>query len=91
VRLTGWIVGALVILLVFGNQGFRKLVETFRESRRLEKTLVALRAEHERLARELTWIQKDPSYIEFLIRKNLGFVKKGEIEYRLLRKEKPSK
>lgn len=89
-RLTGWIIGALAILLVFGNQGFRKMVVSFHESRQLEKALAALRTEHDRLSRELTWIQKDPSYTEYLIRKYLGYVKKGEIEYRLLKKEKPS-
>ena len=87
-RIFWWIVGGLVALLVFGNQGFRQLVVTLRETWRLEKVLAGLRSEHERLARELTWIQKDPSYTEYLIRKNLGYVKKGEVEYRLLKKGK---
>ena len=83
-----WVVGGGVVLLVFGNQGARHLAVAVRENRRLEKALVSLRTEHDRLTRELTWIQKDPAYTEYLIRKNLGYVKKGEIEYRLLKKGK---
>ena len=87
-RVLWWVIGVGVVLLVFGNQGFRNLAVTLREHRRLEKALATLRSEHERLSRELTWIQKDPSYTEYLIRKNLGYVKKGEVEYRLLKKGK---
>jgi cell division protein FtsB len=86
-RIVGWIGGGLVVLLVFGNQGFRQLVRAVGEKRRLEKALAALRSDHERLSRELEWIQHDPSYTEYLIRKNLGYVKKGEIEYRLIKKK----
>jgi cell division protein FtsB len=87
-RIVWWIGGAVVAFLVFGNQGFRQLTQTFREKRRLEKTLTALRSEQERLTRELNWIQRDPSYTEYLIRKNLGYVKQGEVEYRLIKREK---
>ena len=41
--------------------------------------------EREALQRELTAIQQDPSYTEYLIRKNLGYVKKGEVEYRIMK------
>ena len=71
-------------LCLFGNEAFRNLVVQYQEKRRLGSSLSALRAEHERLGRELGLIQNDPSYTEYLIRKNLGFVKKGEVEYRLM-------
>ncbi|SRR5258708_1239491 len=86
-----WIAGGLLVFVVFGNQGFREMAVKLQEKRRLEKTLASLRSEHERLSRELTWLKQDPSYSEYLIRKHLGYIKKGEIEYRLLKKQKPDR
>ncbi|OGR90918.1 MAG: hypothetical protein A2992_01675 [Elusimicrobia bacterium RIFCSPLOWO2_01_FULL_59_12] len=87
-RILGWIAGGLAVFLVFGNKGFRQWVSAYREKRRLDRTLTMLHGEHERLSRELAWIRQDPSYSEYLIRKNLGYVKKGEVEYQLIKKEK---
>jgi cell division protein FtsB len=89
-RLLVWIGVAFMAVYLFGNEGFRKGVTRFREKRRLEKTLARLRSEHEKLAQEWTLIQQDPSYAEYLIRKNLGFVKQGEVEYRILPPAKSS-
>ena len=55
-----------------------------RENSRLESMLGKLRADHTSLSQEWDRIQKDPSYTEYLIRRNLGYVKKGEVEYRIL-------
>ena len=74
-------VGAFIL---FANEGFRNLVTRTRENVRLEKMLVHLRSDHTSLSEEWERIQKDPSYTEYLIRKNLGYVKKGEVEYRIL-------
>ena len=83
-----WIAGGLGILLLFGTQGFRQLFTTWREKIELDKALVGLRNDHERLTRELSWLQQDPAYTEYLIRKNLGYVKKGEVEYQFLQPKK---
>ena len=86
-----WIWGvalALGGLFLFANAGFRDFVNRTREKRRLEQNVLRLRADHQALAREWTQIQQDPSYTEYLIRKNLGYVKKGEIEYQILKKDK---
>ena len=69
---------------LFANDGFRNFVTRTRENTRLEKMLVHLRSDHTLLSEEWERIQKDPSYTEYLIRKNLGYVKKGEVEYRIL-------
>ena len=55
-----------------------------RENGRLERLLAHLRSDHAVLSEEWTRVQTDPSYTEYLIRKNLGFVKKGEVEYRVI-------
>ena len=83
-----WIAGAVAVFLVFGNQGFRDLASNLQEKRRLDKALATLRTDHERLTRELGWLKQDSSYSEYLIRKNLGYVKKGEVEYRFISKGK---
>lgn len=59
-----------------------------REKARIEKSLVRLRSDHEALSHEWSQIQTDPAFTEYLIRRNLGYVKKGEIEYQILKKEK---
>jgi len=69
---------------LFANEGFRHLITRTRENGRLEKLLTRLRSDHTAFSEEWTRIQKDPSYTEYLIRKNLGYVKKGEVEYRIL-------
>jgi cell division protein FtsB len=69
---------------LFANDGFRNLVIRTKEHRRLEAALAHLRADHTTLSDEWTRIEKDPSYTEYLIRRNLGYVKKGEVEYRIL-------
>lgn len=73
---------------LFGNRGFWDFVHQTREKRRYEKLLVELRAEHDGLSRELNLIQTNPAYTEYLIRKQLGYAKKGEVEYRLVPPEK---
>ncbi|HVO32773.1 MAG TPA: septum formation initiator family protein [Elusimicrobiota bacterium] len=78
----------VMALLLFGNAGFRSLVQLSLERRALSRTLADLRVEHDRLSQELNRIQADPAYTEFLIRKNLGYVKKGEYEYHLVPGEK---
>ena len=74
-------------MYLFANAGFRDLIVRTREKRRMERVLAQLHEDHESFTREWDRIQKDPSYTEYLIRKNLGFVKKGEVEYQILKKE----
>jgi len=89
-RIILWVTVVLMALCLFGNEAFRGLVVQYHEQRRLQASLINLRTEHEKLTRELTLIQQDPAYTEYLIRKNLGYVKKGEVEYRLLKKDSSS-
>jgi len=77
-------------LFLFANAGFRDFVVRTREKTRLERSLIHLRADHQALEREWTQIQKDPSYTEYLIRKNLGYVKKGEVEYQIVKPKEKS-
>jgi cell division protein FtsB len=84
-RVYWWGAAGLAVLFLVGNQGFRELISSLRERHRVQKALAGLRAEHDRLTGELNRIQHDPSYTEYLIRKHLGYVRKGEVEYRLMK------
>ena len=71
--------------LLFGNEGFRLLLTRHAEVRRERKMLAALQADNARFAKQWVEIQTNPAYTEYLIRKNLGYVKKDEVEYRVQR------
>ena len=83
-RIALWVGIAVMALCLFGNEGFRHFVTQAREKHRLEKILADARTAHESLSRQVALVQQDPSYTEYLIRKNLGYVKKGEVEYRFV-------
>jgi len=78
-----WGAWALLAVLFFGNSGFRQLVQRHWEVRRLRASLETLQADNVRLTNEWRLIQTDPNHTEYLIRKNLGYVRKDEVEYRL--------
>ena len=66
------------------NEGFRDLVRRTRDTGRMQRNLTRLRSEHETLSLEWSRIQQDPAYTEILIRRILGYVKKGEFEYQMV-------
>jgi cell division protein FtsB len=70
-------------LLLFGNSGFRLFISRRSEVHRQRAMLIALQTENARLTQVWSAIQTDPGYTEYLIRKNLGYVKKDEVEYRI--------
>ena len=70
------------LALLFGNQGFRTLVRNYRELRSLRREIADLRVEEGRLSGRLGTVRSGDAALERLARRELGFVKKGEIEYR---------
>lgn len=73
---------ALLLALFFGNQGFRSLVRNWMELRRLRGDIVSLKDEESRLSERLKLMRAGGSSIERMARRELGYIKKGEIEYR---------
>jgi cell division protein FtsB len=73
----------LLAALLFGNRGFRLFLSRRSEVHRQRAVLAALQAENAHLTQVWSAIQNDPAYTEYLIRKNLGYVKKDEVEYRI--------
>ena len=79
--------GALLLLFLFGNSGARKLVRRYWEIYRLKQELVQLKHQNVILKNEIYLLENDQSYIERIARKELGLVAPGEVEYRFKKKE----
>lgn len=71
-----------LLALFFGNQGFRGLVRNWLELRRLRGEIASLEREEAQLAERLKLLRSGDFALERMARKELGFVKPGEIEYR---------
>ncbi|MDX6769214.1 MAG: septum formation initiator family protein [Elusimicrobiota bacterium] len=78
-----------VAAVFFGNAGFRSLVSNWLELRRLKGELVHLEKEEKELDGQLKSLRGGEGPVERLARRELGYIKKGEIEYRFPPPEKP--
>ena len=80
--------GAALFLVFFGNGGFRSLMRNWFELRRLNAEIVALGREEKELDGRLKALRSGDGPVEPLARRELGYLKKGEIEYRFPPPEK---
>lgn len=74
--------GAGVLAVFFGNAGFRSLLSNWMELRRLRGELARLEREEKDLDAQLRSLRSGEGPVERLARRELGYIKKGEIEYR---------
>jgi len=81
--------GAAVLALFFGNGGFRSLARNWLELRRLDREIVSLGREQAELETKLKALRAGDGPVERLARRELGYIKKGEIEYRFPPPKKP--
>lgn len=77
-----------LLAALFGNSGFRSLAGNWLELRRLNKEIAGLEREEQRLDAELKALRAGDGPVERLARRELGYIKKGEIEYRFSPPEK---
>jgi len=68
-------------LMLLGNRGLRSLITNYREYRVLTARKLALEAQRSELAKQLKELEKNPA-IEQAARRELGFIRPGETEYR---------
>lgn len=73
---------AALLAAFFSNQGFRALVSNWMELRGLRREIAALDEEEKRLDQRLKAMKGGDAALERLARKELGFIRKGEVEYR---------
>lgn len=80
--------GAGLLLVFFGNGGFRSLTRNWIELRRLNAEIAELREQEKELDARLKALRSGDGPVERLARRELGYIKKGEIEYRFPPPEK---
>ncbi|MBI5202941.1 MAG: septum formation initiator family protein [Elusimicrobia bacterium] len=79
----GWVWGSVALVVVmFGNSGFRRLISRWRELRKLKHELAELKTEEAKLQERIKSSQKAGPSLERAARKELGYLKPGEVEYR---------
>jgi cell division protein FtsB len=81
--------GAALLYVFFGNAGFRSMVSNWMELRRLKSEIVALDHDEKDLDVKLKALRAGDGGVERAARRDLGYIKKGEIEYRFPPPEKP--
>jgi cell division protein FtsB len=74
---------ALLGLSLADPDGLRKALRNEAEVRRLERENAALEQRVGQLRREVKALQGDPAAVEHAAREELGYVKPGEIVYKL--------
>jgi len=80
--------GAAILYVFFGNAGFRSLVSNWMELRRLRLEIVQLDRDEKDLDVRLKALRSGDGAVERAARRDLGYIKKGEIEYRFPPPEK---
>ena len=75
-----FVLGGVVVCL--GNSGFRRLVSRWWELRRLQGELRELRTERASLEARIESSRKAGPGLERAARRELGYLKPGEVEYR---------
>lgn len=73
----------IIIAVLTLNRGFRNLVRYKLQQIKLSKELERIKFENEQLRKEIYYLENDKSYMEYLIRRDLGYIKPGEKEYRI--------
>jgi cell division protein FtsB len=79
---------AAVFAVFFGNAGFRSMVGNWMELRRLRREIVQLDRDEKDLDVRLKALRSGDAGVERAARRDLGYIKKGEIEYRFPPPEK---
>lgn len=77
-----------LIAVFFGNAGFRTLMGNWRELQRLRGEIDALERDEKELDAKLRGLRSNDGGVERAARRDLGYIKKGEIEYRFAPPEK---
>lgn len=75
-----FIVVAILVLVL--NKGFWNLIKRKKELIKQKNKINQIKSENKQLKEEIPLLKKDKHHIEYSIRKDLGYIKKGEIEYR---------
>jgi cell division protein FtsB len=76
------LIGAGLLFVFFGNAGFRSMVSNWMELMRLKSEISQLDRDEKELDVRLKALRAGDGGVERAARLDLGYIKKGEIEYR---------
>ncbi len=78
----------ILFFTVFGDRGLLSIRQLVREKQALQIKADELKAENERLKREIEALRSDRRYLESIARKDFGLVRPNEIIYQFPPPEK---
>jgi len=78
----------ILFFTVFGERGLLSIHRLSREKQEIEKKADELRAENERLKREIEALRSDRRYLESIARRDFGLIRQNEIIYQFPSSEK---
>lgn len=70
------------------NRGFFNLVKRNIELYKLKKEIAKIQSENAQLRKEIYLLENNDAYIDYRIRRDLGYIKEGEVEYRFQTEKK---
>lgn len=74
----------ILFFTVFGERGLLRINHLHRDRDEMQKRLLDLRGENEKLKREITALQTDRRYLESIARRDFGLVRANEVIYQFL-------
>jgi cell division protein FtsB len=80
----------ILYFTVFGDRGLLRINHLHRDRDEMQQHLQELKAENERLKREISALQSDRRYLESIARRDFGLVRSNEVIYQFPTQEKPS-
>jgi len=78
----------ILFFTVFGERGLLRIYHLSKDKREMEKRVEELKAENDRLKREIQALQSDRRYLESIARRDFGLVRPNEIIYQFSSQEK---
>jgi len=81
-----YLVPAVFILIflsftIFGERGLLRIYHLDREKEEIQQRAAILKAENDKLKREIEALKTDRRYLESIARKDFGLVRKNEVIY----------
>jgi len=78
----------ILFFTVFGERGLLRIYHLSKDKQEMEKRVTELKAENDRLRREIEALQSDRRYLESIARRDFGLVRPNEIIYQFPNQEK---
>lgn len=78
----------ILYFTVFGDRGLLRINHLHRDRDEMQKRLLDLKGENEKLKREIAALQTDRRYLESIARRDFGLVRSNEVIYQFPSQEK---